>query len=61
MTGQGSSLLGSLKEGSSLDLDQYVTDKSLYGLFKYIAMAEKRIRDNPAARSTDLLIKVFGQ
>ena len=53
-------LLGSLLGGSSLDLDQYVTNKALDGLFKYIAIEEKSIRDNPAARTTDLLKKVFG-
>lgn len=60
LAGQASPLLGGIMEGSALDLDQYVTDKSLDGLFKYIAMEEKRIRENPAARSTDLLKKVFG-
>ncbi|MFW5443877.1 MAG: DUF4197 domain-containing protein [Methylococcaceae bacterium] len=61
LTGQAAPLLGGLLGGSELDLDQYVTNKSLDGLFKYIAMEEKSIRDNPAARSTDLLKKVFGK
>jgi hypothetical protein len=43
------------------DLDGYVTRKSLDGLFTAIAAEEKRIRENPAARTTDLLRKVFGQ
>ena len=43
----------------SLDVDKYVTDKALDGLFKYIAIEEKQIRENPLARSTDLLKKVF--
>jgi len=42
------------------DLDSYVTQKSLDGLFKMVAAEEKRIRENPLARSTDLLKKVFG-
>jgi hypothetical protein len=42
------------------DLDGYVTQKSLDGLFKMIATEEKKIRENPVARSTDLLKKVFG-
>ncbi len=46
--------------GSSLDLDKYVTDKTLDGLYKYIAIEEKQIRTNPLARSSDLLKKVFG-
>ena len=44
----------------SFDLDQYVTDKALAGLFLMLAEEEKKIRDNPAARTTDLLKKVFG-
>ncbi len=42
------------------DLDGYVTQKSLDGLFKMIAVEEARIRQNPVARSTELLKKVFG-
>ena len=41
------------------DLDQYVTDGSLKGLFKMLAEEEKQIRTQPAARVTDLLKKVF--
>lgn len=44
----------------SFDLDQYVTDKALTGLFLMLAKEEKKIRENPAARTTDLLKKVFG-
>ena len=43
----------------SFDLDQYVTDGSLKGLFKMLADEEKKIRTQPAARVTDLLKKVF--
>jgi hypothetical protein len=42
------------------DLDGYVTKKSLDGLFKMVAVEEKKIRENPVARTTDLLKKVFG-
>jgi hypothetical protein len=45
---------------SSPDLDRYVTGKALDGLFKMVAAEEKSIRQNPVARSTDLLKKVFG-
>lgn len=45
---------------SSLDLDNYVAEKASDGLFKMVAEEEKRIRENPAARSTELLEKVFG-
>ena len=44
---------------SSLDIDGYVTDKAVDGLFTLIAREEKSIRDNPAARTTELLKKVF--
>jgi len=44
----------------SLDLDEYVTNKSLNGLFLMVAEQERKIRQNPAARVTDLLKKVFG-
>lgn len=42
------------------DLEDYATKKAIYGLFIMIAKEEKRIRENPAARTTDLLKKVFG-
>lgn len=42
------------------DLDAYVTQKSLDGLFLKVAEEEKRIRENPVARTTDLLQRVFG-
>ena len=44
----------------SFDLDQYVTDKALDGLFLMLAEEELKIRQNPTARTTDLLKKVFG-
>ena len=44
---------------TSLDIDKYVTDKAMAGLFSLVASEEKLIRDNPAARTTDLLKKVF--
>lgn len=50
----------SLLSGDATDLDSYVTGKTLDGLFLMIAEEEKKIRENPLARSTDLLKKVFG-
>lgn len=44
----------------STDLDAYVTNKALDGLFKMVADEEKDIRANPVARTTDLLKTVFG-
>jgi Protein of unknown function (DUF4197) len=42
------------------DLDQYVTDKGIDGVFKLVGQEEKNIRTNPAARGTQILQKVFG-
>lgn len=42
------------------DLDAYVTERAIAGLFKLIANEEMKIRQNPASRVTDLLRKVFG-
>ncbi len=42
------------------DLDGYATHKPLDGLFVKIDEEEASIRANPAARSTELLQKVFG-
>lgn len=42
------------------DLDAYVTDKTLDGLFTTIAAEEARIRQNPAARGSEILQRVFG-
>jgi len=47
-------------KAESLDLDHYVTEKSLDGLFYTVGQEEKKIRTDPAARTTDLLKKVFG-
>jgi hypothetical protein len=44
----------------ALDLDDYVTLKDLDGLFLLIADEERNIRENPAARTTALLRKIFG-
>jgi len=48
-------------KSESLDLDHYVTDKSLDGLFYMLGQEEKKIRTNPAGRVTELLKKVFGE
>jgi hypothetical protein len=42
------------------DLNDYATDRAIEGLFLMIAKEEKNIRDNPAARTSALLKKVFG-
>jgi hypothetical protein len=50
------SLLGE----DAVNLDGYVTRKALDGLFLKISDEERRIRENPVARTTELLQKVFG-
>ena len=42
------------------DLNAYVTQKAIEGLFKIVEQEENKIRKDPAARVTDLLAKVFG-
>jgi hypothetical protein len=60
MVGRNSGLLQLLGGGESLDLDEYVTDAALDGLFKVVADQERAIREDPAQRSSELLRKVFG-
>ena len=43
------------------NLNDYVVDKTLDGIFYYVAQEEAAIRENPAKRTTELLKKVFGQ
>jgi hypothetical protein len=43
------------------NLDDYATGKAIDGVFVMIAKEEKLIRDDPGARTTDLLKKVFSQ
>jgi hypothetical protein len=43
-----------------MDINSYVVGKALDGLFYELGQQEKEIRTNPAARTTDLLRKVFG-
>jgi hypothetical protein len=47
------------KDIVSFDLDHYVTNKALDGLFYMLAEEEKKIRTDPAARVTEILKKVF--
>lgn len=51
-----------LTGGEKVDpnLNDYVTAKAIDGLFLLLEDEEKKIRENPAARVTDLLKKVFG-
>ena len=42
------------------NLTEYATNKAVDGLFVLVAQEEKRIRENPVARVSDILRRVFG-
>ena len=42
------------------DLNEYVTQRAVHGIFKLVSTEEKKIRKDPVARVTDILKKVFG-
>jgi hypothetical protein len=42
-------------------LEGYVTERALDGLFTVLGQEEQKIRNDPAARVTDLLHTVFGE
>ena len=42
------------------DLNAYVTERAITGLFKLVEKEENKIRKDPAARVSDILRKVFG-
>ena len=42
------------------NLQEYATQKAIDGLFILVAQEEAKIRENPLARTTDLLKRVFG-
>jgi hypothetical protein len=50
-----------LAQKPTFDLDGYITDQGLDGLFTTLAQEEQSIRADPAARTTELLRKVFAQ
>jgi hypothetical protein len=49
-----------LVEKVNPNLDEYVTQKALDGLFYLVAQEELKIRKDPVARVTELLRRVFG-
>ncbi len=44
-----------------LELEDYVTDRALDGLFTVLAEEEARVRNDPVARTTELLRRTFGR
>lgn len=56
---QRAGFMGQFVPKDATDLDGYITKQALEGLFVTIAEEEKRIRENPVARTTDIMKKVF--
>lgn len=54
------SFAGKFLGKDATDLDGYVTQKALDGLFFMVAQEEAKIRKDPIGRTTNLLRKVFG-
>ncbi len=52
-------MMGGFINTADYDVDKYVTDKTMDGLFTMIAEQEKKIRENPVERSTELLKQIF--
>ncbi len=59
MVGQAGPMVSMLGGNDLTDVDSYVTNKAVDGLFKMIAAEEKSIRANPMASGSDLMKKVF--
>ncbi|MNC83754.1 hypothetical protein D3C75_1378900 [compost metagenome] len=47
-------------DAKNANVEGYVTEQALNGLFEMIAKQEEGIRQNPAAAATGLAKKVFG-
>lgn len=56
----GKAASAGLVDAKDADLDSYVTQKAMDGLFLMIAEEEKKLRSNPVAAGSALLKKVFG-
>jgi hypothetical protein len=42
------------------DLNKYVTERAISGLYHMVELEENKIRKDPLARVSDILQKVFG-
>lgn len=66
LTGQwnrvANSIVGQMADLETVEtqLDKYLTNKALDGLFLKLALEEEKIRTDPAARVTELMKRVFG-
>jgi len=61
LASQAGPLLALSGASSGADLDAYVTNQAMDGLFALIAQEEANIRANPAARGSEILRKVFSR
>ncbi len=52
--------VGGITSSLQADLTTHAVDYGLDGIFLYVAEEEKKIRENPVARTTELLRRVFG-
>ena len=52
--------LGGLTTSLQGDMRDHAVNLGLDGMFYYVALEEQKIRENPVARTTELLRKVFG-
>lgn len=52
-------LLAGVEKPSIPDVDQYITSQAMDAVYNEVSKEEKKIRENPAERSTELLKKVF--
>lgn len=56
----GKAASAGLVDPKDADIDAYVTQKAMNGLFLMIAEEEKKLRSNPLGAGSELLKKVFG-
>lgn len=56
----GKAASAGLVDQKDADIDSYVANKAMDGLFLIIAEEEKKLRSNPLGAGSDLLKKVFG-
>ncbi len=54
-------MVSQLTGDAKSNLNNYVSNKAVDGIFYYVAQEEAAIRQNPAKRTTEILKKVFGQ
>ena len=52
--------VGGVTSSLQNDLTNHAVTLGLDGMFHYVALEEKKIRENPVARTTELLRRVFG-